>query len=192
MATESEIEDVAFDLFEKRGFEGTTVDDIAAEAGLSQRTFFRYFPTKEDAALGSYRVFEALLTACLERRAAGTWALRDIETAVADALTELGSERPAVVTRMLRVRRLVAQDEALRSAALRREAEQCERFLRLLAAATGSRPVDARVRLVAEVVSATLRVAFDEWAAQRKPDGETALADVYRATCARLREVVAD
>ncbi|GHA23559.1 hypothetical protein GCM10010303_37690 [Streptomyces purpurascens] len=47
------------------------MDDIAARVGMSQRTFFRYFATKEDAALGPNRAFEALLTARLEGRVAG-------------------------------------------------------------------------------------------------------------------------
>ncbi|WND23982.1 TetR family transcriptional regulator [Streptomyces violaceus] len=103
LATESEIEDAALDLFEQRGFEGTTVDGIAARVGMSQRTFFRYFATKEDAALGPNRAFEALLAG----RVAGTSTLRDVKEAVADVLGELGSSRPDVVRRMVRVRRLV-------------------------------------------------------------------------------------
>ncbi|MFC9686427.1 TetR family transcriptional regulator [Streptomyces sp. NPDC056948] len=192
LATESEIEDAALDLFEQRGFEGTTVDGIAARVGMSQRTFFRYFATKEDAALGPNRAFEALLTARLDGSVAGTSTLRDVEEAVAGVLGELGSSRPDVVRRMVRVRRLVMKDEALRGAALRREAEQCERFLRLLATTTGSAPPDPRVRLLAETVSVTLRVAFDDWAAHYEPGQESALAEAYRTSCTRLRELVAD
>ncbi|QWB27332.1 MULTISPECIES: TetR family transcriptional regulator [Streptomyces] len=192
LATESEIEDAALDLFERHGFEGTTVDGIAARVGMSQRTFFRYFATKEDAALGPNRAFEALLTARLDGRVAGTSTLRDVEDAVAGVLGELGSGRPDVVRRMVRVRRLVIKDEALRGAALRREAEQCERFLRLLATATGDEAAAPRARLLAETVSVTLRVAFDEWAAGYEPGRESALAETYRATCTSLRELVAD
>ncbi|MEU2099863.1 TetR family transcriptional regulator [Streptomyces globisporus] len=39
----------AFQLFLERGFERTTVDDIVARAGVGRRSFFRYFPSKEDA-----------------------------------------------------------------------------------------------------------------------------------------------
>ncbi|MGC5413284.1 TetR family transcriptional regulator, partial [Streptomyces sp. DT225] len=41
--------EAAFALFLERGFERTTVDDIVARAGVGRRSFFRYFPSKEDA-----------------------------------------------------------------------------------------------------------------------------------------------
>ncbi|MEC3992865.1 TetR family transcriptional regulator [Actinacidiphila sp. DG2A-62] len=47
----AEVVAVASRLFDEQGFDHTTVDQIAAEAGLSRATFFRYFKTKEDVAL---------------------------------------------------------------------------------------------------------------------------------------------
>ena len=44
--TADEIERVAIELFAVRGFDTVTVDEIAEAAGISARTFFRYFPTK--------------------------------------------------------------------------------------------------------------------------------------------------
>jgi AcrR family transcriptional regulator len=49
--TRERIRNAALDLFEQRGIESVTVDEIAAAAGVSRRSFFHHFPTKEDAAL---------------------------------------------------------------------------------------------------------------------------------------------
>ncbi len=48
------IEAAAIGLFEQRGFDSTTIDEIADAAGISPRTFFSYFSTKEDVALADY------------------------------------------------------------------------------------------------------------------------------------------
>jgi AcrR family transcriptional regulator len=50
--TRDELVAAAVSLFISRGYEQTTVEDIAAAVGVSPRTFFRYFPTKEDAVVG--------------------------------------------------------------------------------------------------------------------------------------------
>lgn len=51
-AMRNEVSAVALRLFDEQGFDKTTVEQIAAEAGLSRTTFFRYFGTKEDVVLG--------------------------------------------------------------------------------------------------------------------------------------------
>ena len=51
----TEYEHTALTLFAERGFRDVTIDDIAEVAGVSARTLFRYFPTKEDFLLGRPR-----------------------------------------------------------------------------------------------------------------------------------------
>ncbi|MGC9537412.1 mycofactocin system transcriptional regulator [Streptomyces sp. UG1] len=49
-----QLEGVAFELFASKGFEQTTIDDIAAAAGISRRTFFRYHASKNDLVWGDF------------------------------------------------------------------------------------------------------------------------------------------
>ncbi|MFF8960225.1 TetR family transcriptional regulator [Streptomyces sp. NPDC014894] len=63
--------EAAFGLFLERGFEGTTVDDIVARAGVGRRSFFRYFPSKEDAVFPDHERCLADMTAYLESAAPG-------------------------------------------------------------------------------------------------------------------------
>ncbi|MCM2411146.1 MULTISPECIES: TetR family transcriptional regulator [unclassified Streptomyces] len=60
------IAEAAFGLFTERGFEQTTVDDIVARAGVGRRSFFRYFPSKEDAVFPDHERCLADMTAFLE------------------------------------------------------------------------------------------------------------------------------
>ena len=54
VTTAAELERVALDLFVRHGFAATTVDDIAAAAGISRRTFFRYYGSKKDVVWGDF------------------------------------------------------------------------------------------------------------------------------------------
>lgn len=55
-AVRAELAAIALGLFAERGFDETTVDEIAQAAGLTKRSFFRYFPAKEDAVFGGVDV----------------------------------------------------------------------------------------------------------------------------------------
>jgi AcrR family transcriptional regulator len=57
----------ALDLFDRNGFEATTVDEIADAVGVNRRTFFRHFPAKEDAVFFDLPELLALLQSELNR-----------------------------------------------------------------------------------------------------------------------------
>lgn len=65
--THAEISHVALRLFMDRGFDQTTIDDIAREAGIGRRTFFRYFPSKNDLPWGEFEPLLARMRAHLAR-----------------------------------------------------------------------------------------------------------------------------
>ena len=69
--TRSALEQAAAQLFAERGYGATTVRDIAAAAGVGERTFFRYFPSKEDLVLQEVRnLVPGLMKMVRERPAA--------------------------------------------------------------------------------------------------------------------------
>lgn len=65
MSVRERLVDAAFDLFEERGFEQTTVDDLAERAGVGRSTFFRHFRTKEDVVLADHEQMLADVQALL-------------------------------------------------------------------------------------------------------------------------------
>jgi len=69
--TAQAIVDAAMGLFKTRHFADVSVDEIAAAAGIGRRTFFRYFPTKEDLFLDRRRIDRAYAAAALQARQPG-------------------------------------------------------------------------------------------------------------------------
>ena len=103
--------DVALELFETRGYDRTTVDDIAAAADVSPRTFFRYFAAKDEALFDRGADVRHQFWAMLDSRPADEpmlVALREIGTALlAGELVEEG--------RVRRVLALAQSEPALRN-----------------------------------------------------------------------------
>jgi AcrR family transcriptional regulator len=56
-AVAASIAATALELFDKKGFDGVTVDEIASASGISRRSFFRYFATKEDIVVAGHAAF---------------------------------------------------------------------------------------------------------------------------------------
>jgi AcrR family transcriptional regulator len=65
---QTELTSVAQDLFVAQGYDSTTVDQIAAAAGMSKRTFFRYFASKDDLVIGKYDLFADRMAEALDER----------------------------------------------------------------------------------------------------------------------------
>lgn len=78
---------VALDLFEERGFAAVTVEDIAADAGISVRTFYRYFPAKEDVLLVMIRQRASALAQALNARPSDENPLHSLHVAVEAAIS---------------------------------------------------------------------------------------------------------
>src|SRR3954451_1699915 len=69
-AVRAELAQLAKDLFVEKGYDETTIDDLAAAAGMSKRTFFRYFASKEELVMGKYEILGEQLAEDLAARPA--------------------------------------------------------------------------------------------------------------------------
>lgn len=112
-AAYAEITGVAMRLFLEQGFEQTTIDQIAATAGVSRRSFFRYFGTKEDIVLGDLASQGEVMRAALESvpSSIGPWealriALDEVNALDIDPETTLKISRMMYETPSLRARRI--------------------------------------------------------------------------------------
>jgi len=155
--THARLERAALDLFARRGYERTTVGDIAARAGVSARTAFRYFPAKADLVFGDA---EADLSALRARLAAQDGSLPAIE-AVRAALTEFSEhiDTPINAERS----RVVASNPTLTARSLELRELWAEAVAAEVAARRGASAVDERDRLAGLLVVAILVSAVRQW-----------------------------
>jgi AcrR family transcriptional regulator len=90
-ATRRALQEAAARMFDERGYQETTVKDIAAAAGVTERTFFRYFPSKEDLIFAEVLDLVPLLQQEILRRPAAEPPL----TAVLNSLVTVAGGRDA-------------------------------------------------------------------------------------------------
>jgi AcrR family transcriptional regulator len=101
LRTRQEIADSAMRLFAQRGFERVTVADVAAAAGVSEKTVYNYFPTKEDLFFDEVPAREAALVDAIRGRRAGETILDALRRLQAGECARLGSPGFAVFARII-------------------------------------------------------------------------------------------
>jgi AcrR family transcriptional regulator len=187
--TEREIGDAALRLFEEHGVDGTTVDDIASAAGVSPRTVFRYFATKERAALVPHRDLEDRVEALLDSMRPDLPLLPQLEAMWREVLLAFDDGRSEAGQQMLRLRRLMCTEPSLHLAALGLDQERLDGLVARLVALLGADD-DVEVRLVVDTASSVLRTALDRWANATEAGRSSKLVATYDDACRRLRSIV--
>lgn len=149
----------ALELCERRGVEGVTVADIADAAGLSRRTFFNYFATREEAILGSGSDRAVRLAAFMAARPPDEPVWDALRATFAAYLADTDEPQREWMARA----RLVRANPSLLAQQRSDFAEMERRLVAEVARHTGE-PLDAATpRLVVAVAVAAVRVAVDRW-----------------------------
>lgn len=184
----------ALELFTTRGYETTTVDDIAEAADVSQRTFFRYFAGKEDVVFFAHSLAEEHFVDVLRGRPLEEGPLEALRQAVLEGWDRIGEaiERIVPVELHMRTYRLIESTPTLFATHLRRSAELEEEIARIIAAREGlDVDRDPRPRVAVAVFSGVIRVTERLWSA----GGDTSVAAIRELTASyldALRPALAD
>jgi mycofactocin system transcriptional regulator len=191
-----ELELIALRLFTDQGFDNTTIEQIAAEAGVSKRTFFRYFSSKASVLWSEFDSEVDTIRAALADVPAGVPMMDAIRRAVVTANHYGPQDVPELRMRM----NLIGSVPALQSsAAIHYDA--WERAISDFAATRMDLPADSLYPLtVGRATLAACRAAYDRWSARADADLtfylDAALAalavgfepDVIRASVQALNE----
>jgi mycofactocin system transcriptional regulator len=158
-ALRARVDRVALELFTERGFEAVTSDQVADAAGISRRTFFRWYPTKADAVWGDFGAHVARLAGLLAATPPGRPVLAAICAAYVEANDYPAGELPLLRARM----RLILGEPALQAHSQVRYGEVDRVVAEHVAERTGTAPTDLLPRLVATSTRAAAMTAFETW-----------------------------
>jgi TetR/AcrR family transcriptional regulator, regulator of mycofactocin system len=176
VTSRDELSAVALDLFAARGFEQTTLDDLAEAAGIGRRTFFRYFASKNDVVYGD---FEAALED-LRARLAATPADTPLVDGIREAVLAFNA-LPVDAEPQHRVRMaLVLHTPALQAHSTLRYAGWRSVIAAHVAERTGE-PVEAMgPQLVAHLSLACAVTAYEQWLNHPGSDLQQLLDTAFR------------
>lgn len=182
-AVVAEIVETALTLFAEQGYEATTMAQVAARAGVSQRSLFRYFGTKEDLVCGDQEALGDLLVATVEAQdpATSTW------DALRAGFTTILTASDHTPQRVLEISTLIFANPPLRS----RYFEKRLRWQRALVPAierrmgieSGEIP-DARAMGVIATVFACVDTATELWV---RHGGKADAFELYEQALAAVR-----
>jgi AcrR family transcriptional regulator len=172
----------AMELYVERGFEQTTVAEIAQRAGLTARTFFRHFADKREVLFGGAAVLQDRLVGAVAAAPATASPMAAISAALGTAAELLGGHHEFARQRQS----VIAANDELRE----RELIKMASLSAALADGLRRRGVpDPDAGLAAEAGVAVFRVAFERWATS---SGDRTLADVMHESFEQFKAITAN
>ncbi|MEV0121399.1 TetR family transcriptional regulator [Streptomyces sp. NPDC050703] len=158
----------ALELFTTKGYEETTVDEIAEAVDVSQRTFFRYFANKQEAVFAVQEMVEARFVEVLRERPAHEAPLVALREAVLGAWEAMGQSIEEVVPVELHMStyQMIESTPSLLAVHMRRSIETEDEVARVIAEREGlDMETDPRPRVAVAAFSGVMRVTGRLWGA---------------------------
>lgn len=176
--------EAAMELFAERGYDRTTVGDIASRAGLTERTFFRYFTDKREVLFTGSEDLEKTLVQVIAGAPSDMGPLATVSAAFEAAAAMLQEMRDLKFVRLRYG--LVMKHAEIQE----RELIKMSSLARSVTKALHTRGVvEPAASLAAEAGVAVFKIAFERWVGQKKPQD---FAELVRESMATLRAVAAE
>jgi AcrR family transcriptional regulator len=163
LRTRALIQQEAQGLLLEKGFEATTIEEIAEAADIAPSTFFNYFPTKEDVVLQDD--LDPVLLEAINVEPAGLGPIAVLRKAIHKVFSQLTPEQNTIFQRRLG---LLASNPTLRAAFLNQSASQLDEIVALVAQRAGRSSDDFAVRTLAGALLGVMMATF--LAAANDPD----------------------
>lgn len=161
----ADVRRAAFRLIIERGFDEVTTEEIALAAGVSPRTFFRYFANKEDVLLGVSRQRGTAIASLLEQRTRAEPA----DLALASTIVAYASSFE--VTAVEEWRQAISSTPDTLARVTMIPLNEGDRIVKLVAERMGIDPSqDLRPGLLVHVAFAAGNFAFQQWIQRPQPD----------------------
>jgi AcrR family transcriptional regulator len=174
----------ALNLFEAKGYDHTAIREITDAVDVSERTFFRYFASKEDLTLSFLREGADALLAALAARPPAEEPMTALRRAFAASLSEITCDGSVLDRKpsYLSILELIESSPTLLAAHLRYFHDHDEAMVRTIAEREGVDPdTDPRPRIIATLFAGLVSHALKDWRAQGSGDTDAVLVafDVY-------------
>jgi len=177
----SRLEQAALELYRERGFDQTTVAEIAARAGLTERTFFRYFADKREVLFGGQGALQEIYVSAIAS-APESAAPIDAVAAALEAVAPMFRERHAFARQRQTV---IAANPGLQERELQKRAALASAMADALRRRGVAEPAAS---LAAEVGAITFGTAFARWVSE--PDAQD-LSALIRESLDQLKLITA-
>lgn len=156
--TRERIEAAAMRLFLERGFEATTIEDITEAADVSKRSFFDYFPSKEEVVFAWQDAFADGLVAAIAARPAGEPAVKVIEEALTSAIVAAADPQSVALGDLIRSTPALCARDQLKYTKLE------QKLTEALSARVGDNEEERfRMRLLSAIVVGAMRAGGERW-----------------------------
>ena len=155
LKTKTALQKEAMRLFLEKGYDETTIEDIAEAVDISPSTFFNYFPTKEDVVFQDE--LDPLILEAFDAQAHDVNLIRRLRVAMKKVFENLTPEQERLVQQRTQ---LFLTTPELRGAMLSQFADLVDQIAALLATRVGKKPDDFAVRNIAGAVLGVLLSSF--------------------------------